>query len=63
MLAHVLGEKRSTRGVEVTSDPFINSSVKKIFGVAKRYLLYTFRHIYIWQVSPQLSCDKTCQKQ
>ena len=47
-------------GMGVTEAPFVTFSVNKIFNLQK-YLLDSLNHIYIWQVSPQLCCDDTCQ--
>ena len=41
----------------VTKAPFVNFSISKLFDPVKVDL----HHIYIWQVSPQLSCGNTCQ--
>ena len=47
--------------VGVTKAPLINFPVVEIFFLAKYTLSYSLNHIYIWQVSLQLSCSDTCQ--
>ena len=32
-----------------------------IFSTSPKYVLATEYHVYIWQVTPQLSCGDTCQ--
>ena len=48
-------------GLGVTKAPFVNFSVSKIFDLTKIYPLDYLNHIYIWWVSPQLSCGDTYQ--
>ena len=44
-----------------TEANFADFSVKSNSAFCKKYLLGLLYHIHIWQVSPQLSCDDTCQ--
>ena len=47
-------------GVGFTKNPFVNFSIRT-FMILQKYMLYFLNHIYIWQVSPELSCGNTCQ--
>ena len=46
--------------VGATEVPSINFH-KQNFSILQKYQLDSFNHIYIWQVSLQLSCNDTCQ--
>ena len=59
-LSAIVRKLFSQPGVGVTKSPFFNFSVTK-FSILQQYLLDYLNHIYIWHVSPQLSCGDTYQ--
>ena len=53
-------EKISTLGVGVTK-PISSVPLFSNFSALSNHTLAIEYHVYIWQVSPQLSCGDTCQ--
>ena len=43
----IMRSSQQTPGVGVTKAPFVNFSVSKIFGLAKKYQLDSLKHIHI----------------